>query len=446
VVRVPDHAIGYRERADAPQRHASEDKGKHMKASSALFVVIRILLLLLPIAGHAQVTAIKAGRLVNPETGTTSLNQVVIIDGGKIKAIGADLQIPIGATVIDLSSMTILPGLFDCHTHMLTNWRPDTGLTPKEEGLLPASVRVIQGVVNARGMVEAGFTTIRDVGNAPDYSDTSLRLAIGAGHIPGPTIINAGQIISPFGGQDRLWPGRPDVYDNEYIFADTRDEMVKAIRRNIHYGAKVIKIVVDDQGYKYSADDIKFIVTEAARSGLKVAAHCSTDEGARNAILGGVASVEHGPRMTDDTLELMKKTGTVLVGTDFPEGIAKEQGYSPTLAPLFLDRLKRAFKIGVTMAFGTDVLLAKPDKSRGAYALDFLEDYIKIGMPASEILRMMTTNSARLLGVDKERGTIKENMAADIIATPENPLDNILTLKQVSFVMKDGKVLKQIKR
>lgn len=417
-----------------------------MKASFALFRAIRfILLLLLPVVGHAQVSAIKAGKLVNPETGTTSTNQVILVEGGKIKAVGPGLKIPAGATVIDLSNQTVLPGLFDCHTHMLMNWRPDARLTPTEEALLPTSVRVIQGVVNARGMLEAGFTTIRDVGNAPDYADTSLRLAIAGGHIPGPTIINAGQIISPFGGQDRIWPGRPDVYDNEYIYADTRDEILKAIRRNIHYGAKVIKIVVDDQGYKYSVDDIKFIVAEAEKSGLKVAAHCGTDEGARNAILGGVASVEHGQRMTDETLELMKKMGTVLVGTDFPEGIAKEQGYSPNLAPLFLDRLKRAHKIGVTMAFGTDVLLNRPDKSRGAYALDFLEDYIKVGMPAGEILRMMTTNSARLLGVDKERGAIRESMAADIIATPENPLDNILTLKQVSFVMKDGKVLKQVK-
>jgi imidazolonepropionase-like amidohydrolase len=417
-----------------------------MKASSALFLVFRIIFLVLfPIVGHAQVTAIKAGKLIDTETGTTSVNQVILVEAGKIKAVGAGLQIPAGATVIDLSNMTVLPGLFDCHTHMLTNWAPDTGLSPKEEGLLPVSVRTIQGVINARGMVESGFTTIRDVGNAPDYSDTSLRLAIDLGLIPGPSIINAGQIISPFGGQDRLWPGRPNVYDNEYIFADTHDEMVKAIRQNIHYGAKVIKIVVDDQGYKYSVDDIKFIVSEAGKSGRKVAAHCSTDEGARNAILGGVASVEHGQRMTDETLELMKKMGTVLVGTDFPEGIAKEQGYAPTLAPQFLDRLKRAYRIGVTMAFGTDVLLTRPEKSRGAYALDFLEDYIKVGMPAREILRMMTTNSARLLGVDKQRGAIRANMAADIIATPENPLDNILTLKQVSFVMKDGKVLKEIK-
>jgi imidazolonepropionase-like amidohydrolase len=176
-----------------------------------------------------------------------------------------------------------------------------------------------------------------------------------------------------------------------------------------------------------------------------VAAHCATDEGARNAITGGVASIEHGQRMSDETLELMKKTGTVLVGTDFPEGVAKEQGYGPNLAPTFLDRLRRAHKIGVTMAFGTDVLLNKPEKSRGAYALDFLEDYVKVGMPAGEILRMMTTNSAVLLGVEKKRGAIKEGLAADIIATPENPLDNIQTLKQVTFVMKDGKVFKAVK-
>jgi imidazolonepropionase-like amidohydrolase len=417
-----------------------------MRASNTLLAVIRlVLLLLLPVAIQAQVTAIKAGKLVDPETGTTALNQVILVEGKKIKAVGTGLQIPAGATVLDLSQMTVLPGLFDCHTHMLTNWRPSAGLDEIGEGLLPVSFRTLQGVVNVRGMLEAGFTTIRDVGNAPDYSDTSLRMAIEAGWIPGPTIINAGQIIAPFGGQWRLRPGRPDVFDNEYIFADSRDEMLKAVRRNIHYGAKVIKIVMDGQGYVYSVEDVKFIVSEAAKSGLKVAAHCGTDEGARNAILGGVASVEHGQQMTIETLELMKKTGTVLVGTDFPEGIAKEQGYGPRLAPQFYTRLERAYKVGVTMAFGTDVLLTSPIKSRGAYALDFLEDYEKVGMPPREILRMMTSNSARLLGVEAERGAIKTGMFADIIATPENPLDKIETLKQVAFVMKDGHVVRQTK-
>lgn len=415
-----------------------------MKAVSTLVALVCLMLLpLLPVAGQGNITAIKAGRLIDPETGKASVNQVILVEGRKIKAIGAELPTPAGATVVNLSNQTVLPGLFDCHTHMLTTWRPSAGLDPKDEGLLPVSFRTLQGVVNARGMIEAGFTTIRDVGNAPDYSDTSLRMAIDGGLIPGPTIVNAGQIISPFGGQYRLRPGRPDVFENEYTFADTRDEMLKAIRRNVHYGAKVIKIVVDGFDYQYSVDDIKFIVAEAAKSKLKVAAHCGTDEGARNAILGGVASIEHGQEMSNETLALMKQTGTVLVGTDFPDGIAKEQGYSPNLAPQFFARLQRAYKVGVVMAFGTDVLLTQPDKSRGAYALDFLENYIKAGMPANEILRMMTTNSARLLGVENERGSIKVGMAADIIATPENPLDNIQTLRQVSFVMKNGKVIKQ---
>ncbi|HKQ52521.1 MAG TPA: amidohydrolase family protein, partial [Pyrinomonadaceae bacterium] len=218
-----------------------------MKTSLGRFSAPRIILLLLlflvPAGARAQVTAIKAGKLVDPETGTVSTNQVILVEGRKIKAVGPGLKIPAGADVIDLSKMTVLPGLFDCHTHLLMNWLPEARLTPEKEALLPTSVRTLQGVVNARGYLESGFTTVRDVGNAPEYADTSLRLAINLDLIPGPTVINAGYIITPYGGQGRLWPGRPDVNDNEYIFADTRDDMLKAVRRNIHYGARVIKIV-----------------------------------------------------------------------------------------------------------------------------------------------------------------------------------------------------------
>jgi imidazolonepropionase-like amidohydrolase len=355
-------------------------------------LLIILLLFICPAYGQSQVTVIKAGKLVDTETGIVSTNQTIIIEDGKIKAIGPQLPTPAGAVVIDLSNSTVLPGLFDCHTHLLTTWRPSVGLTPEGEGLLPTSFRTLQGVANARGMLEAGFTTVRDVGNAPEYSDTSLRIAIENGLVPGPTIINAGKIIAPFGGQWRLRPGRPDIFDTEYIYADTRDEMKKAVRENIHYGARVIKIVVNSYGYSYSIDDIKYIVEEAAKSGLKVAAHCGSDEDARSAILGGVASIEHGQGMTEETLELAKKMGVVLVGTDFPEAIAKEQGYAPTLAPQFLERLKRAYKVGVTMAFGTDVLLYTQTKSRGAYALDFLEDYMKVGMRPVEILSFVMKN------------------------------------------------------
>ena len=151
-------------------------------------------------------------------------------------------------------------------------------------------------------MLEAGFTTIRDVGNNGNYADTALRQAIEQGIVPGPTMINAGRIIAPYGGQYHLQPERKSLGEPEYLYADTRDEMKKAIRQNIQFGALVIKIVVDDQKYIYSAEDIKYMVEEARLAGLRIAAHCMTEHGARNAILGGVASIEHGFQMSDEAL------------------------------------------------------------------------------------------------------------------------------------------------
>jgi len=394
----------------------------------------------------AQVTAIKAGKLVDPEAGTTAVNQVIIIENGKIKTVGSGIPIPPDATVIDLSNSTVLPGLFDAHTHLCyTN-------TPEQRNQLfidmteTTAYRAIEGTKNAKDMLDAGFTTVRDVGNNGRYADTALREAIENGIVPGPTMINAGRIIAPFGGQYRLQPDRPELGNPEYLFADTHDEMIKAIRENIQFGALVIKIVVDDQKYIYSSDDIKFIVDEAHRAGLKVAAHCMTTEGARNAALGGVDSIEHGFRMTDEVLQLAKDRGVVLVGTDFPEKAAEYLGQGPEFAKffhgVFLDRLKRAYRVGITMAYGTDTFFAAPGETRGTLAISYIDTFQEAGIPAKDTLKIMTTNAARLLGVEKQRGAIKPGLFADLIATPENPLDNIQTLKHVSFVMKNGKVIK----
>ncbi len=391
----------------------------------------------------SRIFAIKAGKLVDPEKRTTEINQIILVRGAKIEAVGPNVQIPADAKIIDLSKSTVLPGLFDAHTHLCM-----TIIKDRDSGnyfittlLDPTPYRAIEGVANARDMLAAGFTTVRDVGNAGNYADTALREAIERGLVPGPTMINAGRIIAPYGGQFHLQPEKQDLATPEYAFADTRDEMLKAIRENIHYGATVIKIVVDDQKYIYSVDDIKYMVAEAHRDGLKLAAHCWTEAGAHNAAEAGVDSIEHGQMMTNEDLQLAKKNHVVLVGTDFTKSAAEEEGF-PELHAVFVDRLKRAYQIGVTMAFGTDVIVYVPGETRGTLAAKYLDSWVEAGVPAKETLQAMTINAARLLGVENERGAIKPGLAADIIATPENPLDDIQAVRKVSFVMKDGSVFK----
>jgi imidazolonepropionase-like amidohydrolase len=395
---------------------------------------------------RAQVIAIKAGHVVDPDAGTVAADQVILVEKGKITAVGAGVAIPAGATVIDLSRFFVLPGLFDAHSHLCQMTVPDERDLFNTDVHQSTAYRALVGAAMGREYLEAGFTTVRDVGNNGLYADTSLRNAIDNGLVPGPTMINAGRIIAPFGGQYHLRPERAELGAPEYLFADTHDEMLKAIRENIHFGSLVIKIVVDDQKYIYSVDDIRFIVGEAHRAGLKVAAHCMTEPGAHNAAEGGVDSIEHGFRMSDETLELAKKNNVVLVGTDFPEKTALYLGVDAEFAKafhaIFIDRLKRAYKVGITMVFGTDTFFQVPGETRGQLALDYLDSYAEAGVPAPYVLKMMTSNAARLLGVDKQRGFIKVGLAADLIAVPEDPLQNINTLRQVSFVMKNGKVVR----
>lgn len=419
-----------------------------MKRSSGrvAFLAIGVALSLFGRISLAQVTAIRAGAVVDPATGTSQRNQVLLIEGRKIKAIGADLAVPPGATVIDLSDRTVLPGLMDAHTHLMTSqdahW--DLGDVWIMTVQRRAGYRAILGARNARAMLDAGFTTVRDVGNAGDYLDMDLEKAIRFGKVPGPTIIPAGRIIAPFGGQ--FWDTPTDgrlLYQPEYAFADSQDEMRKAIRENIYWGAKVIKIVVDGQRYQYSADDIRCIVAEAARAGLKVAAHVQTEQGARAAIEARVASIEHGWVMTDEDLALAKRNNVVLVSTDFTVQGLLANGFTEERAREIhgrrVERLRRAWKAGVTIVFGTDIMNDERE-SRGAQALEYLESFVEAGVPPADILRAMTSSAARLLGIEGERGLIRAGMAADLIAVEGNPLDDIRVLKRASFVMKEGVV------
>ena len=403
---------------------------------------------LLSVAVLAQLIAVKAGRLVDPEAGTVARDQIIVVEQGRIRSVGR--EVPAGAEVIDLSRATVLPGLFDAHTHLCLDIKlPNEGLEGVLRTLLAATLldttahRALVGVQMAREMLEAGFTTVRDVGNAGNYADTALRQAIEEGRVAGPTVVNAGRIIGPFGGQyHHLQPERPDLGEPEYLYADNPEEMRKAVRQNALFGAKVIKIAVDDQPYLYSVEDVRTLVDEAARAHLKVAAHCATDAGARIATEGGVASVEHGYRASAETLALMKKKGTVLVGTDF----TREQSHAMGMDPyhgLVVERLKRAVAAGTTMAYGTDVIMTLPGHTRGTLSMQTIDSFLEAGVPAKTILQAMTVNAARLLGVDKERGLIKPGYAADLVATPEDPLENPKTLQHVVFVMKDGRLVRR---
>jgi imidazolonepropionase-like amidohydrolase len=404
-------------------------------------------LVLLTADAEAERIAVKAGRLVDPQSGEVATHQVIVVEDGKIASVGGGPP-PEGAAVIDLSDATVLPGLFDCHTHLCASvpFRGRgldsflTDLTAYTSQTTDA-YRALQGAANAASMLEAGFTTVRDVGNAGLYADTDLRRAVEKGLVRGPTIVNAGRIIAPFGGQLRLTPQRGGQTVTEYLFADTPDELVKAVRENVHFGARVIKVVSDDQPYAYSAADMTTIVQEAGRAGLKVAAHCMTDNGARSAVEAGVASVEHGFLMSEETLALARRRGVVLVGTDFTRELLDSFGLGELHATI-VDRLKRARKAGVTMAYGTDTFL-EGGHSRGAWAVSLVRSYSDAGMPPAEILRMMTVNAARLLGVEKDRGAIRPGLAADIVATRGRPDQDILALEEVVFVMKDGRVIKR---
>jgi imidazolonepropionase-like amidohydrolase len=420
-----------------------------MKPTSLLnLLFLSLLIVLSSVSVHAQVTAIKAGKLLDPETGTITANQIILIEDQTIKAIGPDIKIPNGASIIDLSNRTVLPGLFDAHTHLcMTTRRARDGGNYYYTTLIDSNAyRAIQGVANARSMLEAGFTTVRDVGNSGNYVDSDLRRSINEGLVPGPTIINAGRIIAPYGGQFQLQPDKRDLGNPEYFFADTRDELKKAVRENIHYGARVIKLVVDDQRYIYSVDDIRFVIEEAARAGLKVAAHAWTEAGARNAAEAGVASIEHGVSATNETFLIAKRNGVALVPTPFTETDAREfktpGANQEANKRFFTDPVKRAHQIGVTLVFGPDVIFTTQEYPRGRLSIETIDNWVEAGIPARTILQALTTNAARLLGVEKERGVLSVGMKADIIATVANPLENIQTLKAVTFVMKNGRVFK----
>ncbi len=423
---------------------------------SELTMITKNLLLLAAIIGltclsaFAQTTAIRAGRLVDPATGKVETNQIILVEGRDIKAVGANVAIPSGATVVDLSKFTVMPGMMDAHAHlcMNTQHKRDANSYYITTLLDSTAKRAIQGAVNARSMLEHGFTTVRDIGNEGNYACVEVRKAIDEGTIDGPTFITAGRIIAPYGGQFHLQPDKQNLAEPEYFFADTRDEIKKAIRQNLHYGATVIKLVVDDQRYIYSVEDIKFAIEEAHAAGVKLAAHAWTAAGALNAAKAGVDSIEHGVAITDEAIAIAKRNNVVVAPIPFTETDAVLSGQpgsnKDANEKMFIDPVRRMYKAGVTLVWGPDVIFNTKDLPRGKLSIDTVDDWKMTGMPALAILQALTTNPAKLLGVEQTHGWIKPGFRADIVAVRDNPLEKIETVKDVVFVMRYGKVYKQL--
>jgi imidazolonepropionase-like amidohydrolase len=418
----------------------------HLRGISAL---IAILLVPICTARAQQPVVLRAARMVDVTRGVLIAPAVVVIADGRIVSIGS-AAVPAGARTIDLGDLTLLPGLIDAHTHLTFDISGDWVTRSVRE--LPADA-ALRGARNARITLLAGFTTVRDVGST-GFADVSLMKAIDAGFVIGPRIIPSAHAIGITGGHcdDTGWaPGVNELGPKDGV-ADGVDEAIKAVRYQIKHGAKVIKVCATAGVLSFDATlgaqqlsdaELQAIVQEAARHGLKVAAHAHGTEGIKAAVRAGVASIEHGSMIDDEAADLMKRRGTYLVPTAYLLGTFKFESLPPPIAakarqviPLAQESHRRAIRGGVKIAFGTDAAVyPHGDNARE------LATYVGYGMRPADALRTATLNAADLLGVS-DRGVIAPGKLADLIAVRGNPLEDVRVLQQVPWVMKGGEVVK----
>ncbi len=405
-----------------------------------------------------QITAVRAGRLIDPDSATVLTDQVVLIQGNKVQAVGRNLDIPNGATVIDLSTKTVLPGLIDCHTHVADGHGDGEPFNVLKK---TASQIALESVSNARQTLESGFTTVRDVGTYRALNDIALRDAIARGDIAGPRMYVAGAYITITGGAGAMTGQAPDIqlpWDLHYGEANGPWEVRQKVRLLAHNGVDLIKMLStgavlthgsSPMSIEFTPEELQAGVEEAKNFGLRVAVHAHARQGIKNAIIAGAASIEHAEMIDDEIIALAKQHGTYLDMDIYDEECIQAGGKTGQTPADFLEhdadlgRIQRenfgkAVKAGVKMSFGTDLGVCPYGSSGKQFAF-----MVKYGMTPMQAIQSATTNAADLLGHSAEIGSIKPGKFADLIAVSGDPLKDISVLENVEFVMKEGKVYKQ---
>ncbi len=414
---------------------------------------------LMCVTAIAQVTVIKAGRLIDPDKGAVLTDQIIVIRANKIEAVGSGLAIPQNANVIDLSQMTVLPGLIDCHTH-LADGKYGEG-DPLFQLRKSASQSVLESVPNARAMLESGFTTVRDVGVYRALNDVALRDAINRGDIIGPRMYVAGAYITITGGAGAMTGMAPDIqlpWDFRYGEANSPWEVRQKVRLLVSQGADHIKVLStgavlthgsNPKSEEFTLEELQAAVDEASHFGLRVAAHAHAAEGIKNAIRAGVASVEHATLIDDEGIALAKQHGTYLVMDIYDDECIQADGKKGTMPADFLEHdrelgevqrenFRKAVKAGVKLAFGTDAGVCAYGTSSKQFAF-----MVKYGMTPMQAIQSATSAAADLIGRSSQFGSITAGKYADVVAVGGDPLKDVSILENVQFVMKDGVVYKR---